>query len=122
MADTLKLIKNAVGAGMKGAGMTKAATLIRSTPGTRTVGALTAGTNPTTTNVPCLGLVRNTTRDEIAGTLIEKNDRIVMLFGKSLGDVVPTAKDRITIEGVSQVIIAVERDPAGAVFTCLCRG
>ncbi|RPH64982.1 MAG: hypothetical protein EHM89_00135 [Acidobacteria bacterium] len=121
MPDTLALIKQAVGSALSSAGMTKAATLIRVTPGTRTVGQPSAGTNPTTTSVTCQGLVKSTTKEKIGGTLVEKTDRVVMLFGSSLGDVAPATKDRITIEGLTQNVVGVDRDPAGAVFECLCR-
>jgi len=122
MPDTIALIKAAVGAGMTNAGMTKAATLIKTTSGVRTVGQLSAGTNPTTTSYACKGLVKTTSKDKIGGTLVEKTDRVVMLFGQSLGDVVPATKDRLTIDGATQSIVGIDTDPAGAVHTCLCRG
>ncbi len=115
-------IAKAVRAGLKGAGMYKPATLHKVTPGTRTPGAQTAGTNPTETTQACEGFVTSTKKDKIGGTLVEKNDRIVVLFGDSLGTVTPTTRDKVTIENVKQSIVGVDRDAAGATYTLLCRG
>ena len=115
-------IAKQVAKGLKAAGMTKPATLIKVTAGTRTPGAISAGTNPTETSFKCRGLVQRATLSKIGGTLVEKGDRVIVLLGATIaGKQVPTSKDKITIEGVTSRIIAVDRDPASAAYTCLTR-
>lgn len=107
---------------LKAAGMTKDATLIVVTPGTRTAGSVSGGTNPTTTDVTARGFVDESLRDLFADTVIEKNDRTIMLLGALItGGVVPKTNDRITIESVTSTIIAIRRDPAKAGYVCLTR-
>lgn len=114
------VIAKAVRSGLKQAGMYKSATLIKSTAGSRTVGAETSGTNPTTTSYACEGFV-TTKLTKVAGTLVEQSDRVVVLLGDSLS-VTPATRDRITIESKTQNIVAIDRDPASATYVCLCRG
>lgn len=98
----------------------KDATLIKVAPGTRTNGALAAGTNPTTANYACKGFVSSFSAQQIDGTLIRVEDRKISIFGSSLtAGVEPKPGDRITIEGITfNVINDVERDPASVKYVC----
>lgn len=108
--------------GLKSAGMYKPATLVVVTAGTRTVGALSGGTNPTTASVACEAIPTAITKRYIGGTLVQDTDRAVLILGDSLGTTVPTTKDKLTIEGTTQQIVGIERDAASATYLCLCRG
>lgn len=98
----------------------KDATLIKVTPGTRTVDAMSAGTNPTTVSHACKGLVATFATQRIDGTIIRAEDRTVSLYAVSLpGGVVPKLGDKITIEGATFRIVGdVSRNPAGGVYKC----
>lgn len=115
-----KIVGNALKAALPAAKVTEAATLIKVAAGVRTGGAISAGTNPTSTSYPCQGRVVTTKREKIGGTLVEKQDRIVLLLGETLSGQRPTSKDRITIDGATQPIVDVEGSPAA--WVCLCRG
>lgn len=119
--STLSKIARLVGKELKKAGMTLPATLVVVTPGTRTAGSLTAGTNPTETSVTCRGLVITWKRALLGATLVQTGDRVVMLFGAFLGASVPKVGDKITIEGVTSRILDIDRDPASAAYSCLTR-
>lgn len=111
---------------MKAAKLTLPATLIKVTPGTRTPGSLTGGTNPSTTSYAASGFVADYSDDDIDGTLVIRGDRKISLFGSSFpAGVVPEPEDKITItdpSGVSRTYRIVPKgvttDPAGAVYTC----
>lgn len=119
---TIDKIGRQVGQAMKRAGMTKPATLIVVTAGTRTAGNVTAGTNPTEANVKARGLVRNWSKKQLNTTVVESTDRVVMLFGALIaGGIVPKTNDKLTIEGETGRIVDIERDPASAVYNCLVR-
>lgn len=119
---TIDKIARQVGTALKRAGMTKVATLIVVSAGTRTPGAVSGGTHPTTTNVGARGLVRNWTRKYLNGTEVQATDRVIMLFAALIaGGVVPKVGDRITIEGATTTILDIDRDPASAVYNCLTR-
>lgn len=99
-------------------------TLTKSTPGTRTAGAISAGTNPTTATFTATGLVSDYKASQIDGTLIKQGDRQVTLFGASISNgAVPEPGDRITIDGETLTIVkgGVGRDPAKATYLCQCR-
>lgn len=116
--DMAKLIGN----GMKAAGMTRAATLTVITPGTRTPGALSAGTNPTEADAAARGIVVRWRRLMLNATTVQATDRVVLLFGSTIaGGATPKVGDKITIEGVTSRIVDIERDPAAATYTCLTR-
>ena len=115
-------IAKLVAKGLKQAKMTVAATLIKVTAGTRTGGAVSGGTHPTESSYSARGFVDSTKRDQINGTLVETNDRVVYLVAQSIASgQVPTTKDKITIEGATVRIVAVDRDPAAAGYACLTR-
>jgi hypothetical protein len=98
------------------------ATLHKLTPGTRT-GNLTGGTNPTETDYTCEGFVDSQNKENIGGTLVEDGDVQVVLVGDSIsgGSVAPITGDRVTIEGTKYNIRGLDRDPAAATYTLLCR-
>lgn len=98
----------------------RAATLTKVTPGTRTPGALGAGTNPTTVAHACEGIVAAYDAGLIDGTLIRREDRRISLLIASLPDgVEPKPGDTITIDGATyRVLEGIERDAARFMFTC----
>ena len=122
-------IANLVAATLVGAGMSMDATLVKVTPGTRTPGALSAGTDPSSASYAVQGIPVSTTPFRIAGTLIAGVDRVIKLFGASLpAGVTPAPGDRIAIDGATSTIVgdsgglrAVAVDAAKAVYTCQCR-
>jgi len=99
--------------------------LISVVPGTRTPGALTAGTNSTETSSTVKGFVdvhkgRHVVAED--GTLVERGDRVVAILGGTLPTgTVPKVNDKVTAEGTTLRIVHVERDPAGAVYECAVR-
>ena len=107
---------------MKAAKMTLPATLIKVTPGTRTPGAISAGTNPTETSYACRGFVADYTAIEMQNTLIQRGDRKVVLLGASIASAqTPATDDKVTIDGATYRIITVNSDPAKATYTCQAR-
>lgn len=102
----------------------KPCTLIKSIPGTRMPGAISAGTNPTTQTFAASGFVSDYTAYELQSTLIAVGDRKVVLFGASIaGGVEPEPADRISIgnERLTIVTGGVSSDPVKATFTCQTR-
>jgi hypothetical protein len=97
-----------------------AATLTKVMPGTRTPGALGAGTNPTTVAHACEGIVQTFDTGLIDGTLVRREDRRISLLIATLpAGVEPKPSDKITIQGATYVILdGVERDAAKFMFTC----
>lgn len=115
-------IAKQVGGGLKKAGLSLPATLIKVTPGARTSNNQAGGTNPTEASFAARGFVTKTTKDKIGGTLVEKTDRIIALLGSTIASgQVPATNDKITIEGVTTRVFGVDRDPAKAVYICLTR-
>jgi len=102
----------------------RSATLLRSTPGVRTVGQIGGGTNPTTTSYPCQALIEILTIQDVpVAPLVEMNDRKIGILGASLpAGVIPASSDRITmvdLDGVTKtfrLIAAVSGDGVGAMF------
>lgn len=96
------------------------ATLHVRTPGVRTPGDPTAGTNPTEVTEGCKGFVDDYTERQMEQEHIRLGDRKVLLLGKGLTP--PKPDDYITIESVKYAIVGpVKRDPAAATFVCQCR-
>ena len=124
MPDNLKLIRKQVARGLKAAGLTRPATLIKTAEGAYTPGAVSGDTAKTMTNYKARGIVADYTDDEIDGTLITKADRRIKLVGATIADgAVPEPGDAITIDGATYRIVrdGVKRDPASAIYTCQCR-
>lgn len=100
----------------------KAATLVSITTGAPDPANLTAGPTITETLVPCRGYVSTWKQERFQGTEVRSGDRLVKLIAQSLGSTVPKINDKITIEGVTGRVIAVDRDGASAQWMCLVRG
>lgn len=99
----------------------QAATFIKVTPGTRT-GNNTGGTNPTETNSTCKGFIDTQGKVSVDGTLVEDGDVVIVLIGDSISPAaVPESEDKVTIESVTYRIKVVDRDPAAATYTMICR-
>lgn len=101
-----------------------AATLISVTPGTRTPGSPSAGTNPTTASYGCRGFVVDYAAGQIDGALIVTGDRLVSLIAKSIngGATTPKPGDRLACRGRTYSIVRVEGDAAEAMWHCQVRG
>lgn len=114
--DITKLVADNIGPGVLPATLTKVA------PGTRTPGQLTGGTNPTTTDYSCRGFINKKDRRNQDGQLVHDGSVTILLLGGTIsgGSVAPEIGDRVTIEGSTFVINALDRDPAGATFTLQC--
>lgn len=115
--DLAKIIGDAIGPGVL------AATLIKKTPGTRTSLSQSAGTNPTSTSYSCRGFVESYSHRELSLGLAKEQDKKVTLLGATIsgGTVYPVPGDQVTIEGATYDVVAVARDPAGAVYECRSR-
>lgn len=95
------------------------AVLVVNTPGTRTPGSLTQGTQPTTADKTCKGYIEDYDNSQIDNTLVAKGDRKVVLLVNSIqDDAVPDTGDSITIEGITFEVIDVERDTLQAIYIC----
>jgi len=108
-----------------GAELTKPATLIKVTDGTRTPGALSAGTNPTQQSFNAQGIEQNLLGLQIRGTLITGVNAAIRLLGATIdGGQVPVPGDKIAIAGRTYTIVekGVSRDPASASYLCQCVG
>lgn len=119
-ADLIDMVDATAKSLLGGELVVTAATLIKVTAGTRTPGAISAGTNPTTVSHACEGIVRVFDADLIDGTLIRVEDRRISLLIATLPvGVEPKPGDKITIQGATYVVLAgVDRDPASFMFTC----
>lgn len=102
----------------------KPCTLIKVTPGTRTGGSVSGGTNPTQVNYAATGFVEAYDSDDIDGSLIQADDRKISILGGSLpAGIVPTANDMVAIadpSGAPQTYVIVSPvlgDGVGAVYT-----
>jgi hypothetical protein len=95
--------------------------LISFTGGART-GNNTGGKNRTSTNHTAKGFIDSTDIKSVKGTLVEDGDVIIQLVGDSIqNSAVPKVQDRITIEDATYRIKSLDRDPAAAMYTCLCK-
>lgn len=102
------------------------ATLIVSTPGTRTSGDPAAGTNPTGVSYPCRGFIDSILTKNLPGTLSASGTKVIVLLGDTInsGNTAPELGDKITIEGDTYRIPddgKIDRDPAAATYTCTVR-
>jgi hypothetical protein len=125
--DIGKLVLKALKSQAKTVGL-RAAMLIKSTPGARTEGNLSGGTNPTTTNYQCQALIEVLTIDDMPAMLVQVNDRKIGILGASLAaGIVPAKDDKITlvdVDGVSKtfrLVAAVSGDGVGAMYEFVVR-
>lgn len=111
--DISGLVNKNIGPGVN------AATLTKVTPGERLPGALTAGTRPTSADYACRAFVDPISRDQVDGTLVRDGDARVQIVGDSVaGGQVPQVGDKVTVLSKTYQIVAVEVDPALALYTC----
>jgi hypothetical protein len=100
------------------------ATLHKITPGSRT-GNLTGGTNPTEVTHACEGFISTQSKKAIGGTLVEDGDILVILIGDTIDNgaaaTAPITGDQVTIESNKYHIKGLDRDPAAATYTLLCK-
>lgn len=118
--DISGLIKEHVGSGLLDA------TLIKYTPGTRTPGDLTGGTNPTPVSYSCKGMISKQAVRNQDGTLVQDGTKEILLIGDTIdnGNQAPALGDDIVIEGTTYQIPedgAIDRDPAAATYTVTVR-
>lgn len=115
-------IAKLVADGLKSAGDVRPLTLTKSSPGSRTTGDLTSGTNPTKAVHSGRGFVEDRVGTiNRAGTLVRSTRRIVSVIGATLPvGVKPEPSDVISIDGETLTIVGggVKTDPAEAVFEC----
>lgn len=119
----------------------KSATLIVTTPGTRTTAA--GGTNPTSTSYPCKAFIETGNSSHVSGsaanaaTTSRQTDRTISILGGSLpAGVIPVAGHQVAIadiDGVSKTFrilgdvgvqsggVGVQVDGVGAVHRMQCR-
>jgi hypothetical protein len=98
------------------------ATLIKVVVGARTGGNLAGGKAAVETSYAAKGIISSYQDNQIDGTIIKKGDRRVLLMGRSIAsDQVPEPNDKVTIEGRTYQIVAVDSDPARATYTCQAR-
>ncbi len=114
--DIAKLVNQNIGSGILDA------TFTRVVAGTRTAGNLTGGTKPTETDFACKGFIGEQDKEKLGGTLVDAGDIVIVLVGDSIdsGNTAPTVKDKVTIEGTTYRVRALERDPAKALYNLLC--
>ncbi len=94
------------------------AVLTRKTPGTRTPGNLTGGTNPVSTAHTAKG-IKSPLTSLRPDSIVEDAMAVVLLIGDTISPAaVPAEQDLISIEGTSYTIVQVARDPAAATYTC----
>lgn len=106
----------------------KPATLVKVTPGTRTPGAVSSGTNPTTTSYPCTALISVLTAGTLPETEVQVDDRRIVVLGGSLASgVIPAPNDKVTIADVDGVaktfrlVAPISGDGVGAAFAFQAR-
>jgi hypothetical protein len=119
-ADLIDMVDATAKSLLGGELIVTAATLTKITPGTRTIGALGAGTNPTPVPYPCEGIVQTFEAGQIDGTIVRREDRRVSLLIATLpAGIEPKPNDKIAIQGATYLVLSVdERDPASFMFAC----
>lgn len=114
-------IAKLVAKGLKSAKMTMDATLIKVAPGARGA-TVSAGTNPTETSFSAKGFAPGRKYDLIDKVQVGGNGRVYALLGATIaGGQRPVANDRITIDGETFRLEAVQTDAARAIYLCLVR-
>lgn len=110
-----------------------ALTLTKSVQGSRMPGAVSAGTNPTSTAYPCKGRqgVKRSAywqywqNVQLSGAHARASFVGFSILGATLPEgITPAAGDRITHKGVEYTIAAdgvTNQDGLGAIYECMCR-
>lgn len=97
--------------------------LSKVTPGTRSPTDPSAGTNPATRSYPCRGILESYRDSQFDGTIIQRGDRKALILGGTLPTgIIPTSGDAVSAEGSVFKVVAVDRDPDAATYTCQVRG
>lgn len=97
-------------------------TLTTYTPGARTSGQLSGGTNPTSANVSGRGWTEDYREGQVDGDVVKVGDRKVCILGSTIGTTVPAVGMVVTIEGTAyRIERIISRDPAQAVWTVQVR-
>jgi hypothetical protein len=113
--DIAGIIKDNIGPGVLDAVLTKF------TPGTRTPGQLTGGTNPTNVTFACKGFIDRQGKTNVRGSLADTNTVVIVLIGDTINGgaaaSAPKSDDHVTLEGITYVVLFVDRDPAAATYT-----
>lgn len=116
-------IAQVVADSIAGAGGVRPGSMTKVTPGTRTPGDLTDGTNPTTTAHTFQGFVetKEARRDGQVGAGIMA---VVTVIGASVVPLaVPEVNDTVVIDGVTYTLLELlSRDPASAVYEFAAEG
>jgi len=114
-------IAKAIYGGMKGVFLD--ATLTRTTPGTPDPDEPWVPVSDTTTDYPCKAIVEQYSDFQIANSLVQANDRKVLILANSLSVVPQLTTDAVTVRGETyQIIGEVKTDPALAVWEVQGRG
>jgi hypothetical protein len=92
-------------------------TLLSVTAGTRNSADLGAGHQPTYTSYPCKGFTDRLDKGVFPDTIIQRSTRAILILGDTVA-VVPKVADKITFEGTTGLVVAVERDPDAATYLC----
>lgn len=111
-------IANIVNEAITAAGRLQDVTLIKITPGTRTPGQLTGGTNPTPSLFSAQGY-QDTLNVFRSDTVVKDASAAVGILGASIqGDQVPVAGDKVTIGSITYRILKVQADPVQGLYLC----
>lgn len=119
MADLFGLdIAGIVNDAITQAGGVRPGTLTKTTPGTRTPGDLTGGTNPTTTTHTFQGFIdqKAERRKLQIGSTLEA--RAVSILGASVSpEAIPEVNDTVEMDGNTYMLVSlIGRDPAEALY------
>ena len=93
------------------------ATLTKYTPGTRTVGEESSGTQPTSATYTCRGYVDETEQVNVEDSTARTTTATIGILGASLS-VTPAVGDKITIRDVTYRLTSVKGDGVSAVWEC----
>lgn len=96
-------------------------TITSYTEGTRTVGELTDGTNPTSVSYNSRGIAVNYKGKYFEGSEVETSDVFIGVLGKPLGSFSPGPGDIIVYQSVSHVVVSTRLDSAKAMYLCRCK-
>jgi hypothetical protein len=91
-------------------------TLTRSTSGSRQVGNLAAGTQPTSQDYTCVVMVEKRTQFK-SGTLVQEGRSLMTFLGGKVA-VAPREGDTVLFRGVTYRVWKMETDPDEAVYEC----
>lgn len=97
--------------------------LLKTVQGTRNPNDPSAGTTPGTQTYNGRGILDSYRTSQIDETIIQQGDRKVLILGNSIpSGIVPETGDMVEAEGRVFTVVAVERDPDAATYTCQVRG